>query len=715
MNTPRTVPTFLTLSIIAWIQAAPSLLVAAPVDRTEAGQVAANWLGSQTGLTYQVLPDAGGRSARSVSAEASRFYHVINMQPEGWVIVSADDVAHPIIGYSTEGAVEANDRPPAFTGWMRGVDASIGAALGGSGASRLAAGTDEQTAAARIADTWLALRALATSTSSGSVEARAQAVGQVAPLIRTTWSQEDYYNALCPLDARGPDGRALVGCCATAMGQILRYHAQPAVGTGSYAYTHSLYGTLSADFGATRYNWAEMPSSGVLNARNTAVATLLSHMGIAVDMNYGPGWSECFPSRVAPALRTYFNYQADDIAYRWGYSDEAWTAKITQDLDAGRPIFYVGYGGPGHAFVLDGYRSDDYFHFNWGWNGAYDGYFLISNLNPGGSVFTNYQAAVFGIRPLSVPPGGATLRSPRGTITTATPTFVWNRVSGATHYQLWVADSTSGNQGKIATWYNAEEAGCATGETCSVNATIALADGAASWRIQTRNDAGEGPWSAAMRFTVETGNPPNAARLISPSGSIGDSTPTYRWAAVGNATWYQLWVDDVTSGGNGKIVTWYTAEAVGCPSGGGNCKITPDTALVNGEATWWIQTWNDNGEGPWSAPKTFVVDAQPPPAATLLRPATRTTTATPDYEWTAVADASWYYLWVDDPSSGGDGKITTWYTATEVGCGAGRGRCRIRPTIALQDGAATWWIQTWNENGEGPWSEPMDFTVNTAR
>jgi hypothetical protein len=690
----------------------PSLLIAAPVDRATASQIAANWLSSRTGVTHVARPAPARDALPHGAARTMPTYHIIDLEPRGWVIVSADDVAYPIIGYSLVGASGGDSLPPAFDGWMRGIDASIGEAIRSNALVRGAASESEERTAAMIANAWRALREPRASSDGLTPQTRIDAIEQVGPLIRTTWSQGLYYNASCPLDSRGPDGRALVGCCATAMGQILRYHGQPAVGNGTYTYQHPLYGTLSADFGATRYDWTSMPSSGVLSSPNGAVATLLSHLGISVDMDYGPGWSACFPSRVPGALRDHFRYLADDIAYRYNHTDDAWMTRIRADLDAGRPIFYVGYGTEGHAFVLDGHTSDDYFHFNWGWNGAYDGYFLISNLNPGGSIFTHSQAAVFGIRPMSTPPAAATLLRPSGRSDTATPTFAWNPVPEATHYQLWVDDATSGGEGKIKTWHSAEEAGCAQGGPCAVTPDLALADGSAIWWIQTRNDAGDGPWSAAMRFTVKTGKPPGSASLITPEGISPVSTPTYRWAAVGNASWYWLWVDDITSGGNGKIATWYPAEEVGCAGGGGICSITPDTALVNGPATWWIQTWNDNGDGPWSEGKSFVVDARSPEAATLRRPRDLITNPRPSYEWNAVKDATWYYLWVDDRSSAGEGKIKIWYPADEAGCGSGRGVCRIRPTTSLVNGSATWWIQTWNDNGEGPWSEPLDFKVD---
>jgi hypothetical protein len=195
----------------------------------------------------------------------------------------------------------------------------------------------------------------------------------------------------------------------------------------------------------------------------------------------------------------------------------------------------------------------------------------------------------------------ATLISPSGTVADGTPAYAWNAVAGATWYHLWVNDPT-GN--KIDQWYTATDAGCPDGTgTCSVTPTIELAIGPAAWYIQTYSPGGFGPWSAAMNFVISY-PPPGIATLISPSGTTGDTTPTYTWNAVSGSTWYHLWVNN--SSGN-KINQWYTAASAGCPDGTGICSVTPMTALATGAGSWWIQGYNGAGYGSWSAPMDFTV------------------------------------------------------------------------------------------------------------
>ncbi len=200
------------------------------------------------------------------------------------------------------------------------------------------------------------------------------------------------------------------------------------------------------------------------------------------------------------------------------------------------------------------------------------------------------------------PPTGTPV-SVSGPITTATPTYTWDAVFGATMYCLKVNDST-GTQ--IDQCYTLAEVNCPqnTG-TCSVTPSVVLAGGAGQWWIRIYNPAGYGSWSAAMDFSV---NPPPAATLVSPNGSIATQQPTYTWNAVPGSTQYYLTVND-SSGV--RIQQWYTDQQAGCPGGAGTCSATPSTQLVEGTGQWWIQTYNTAGNGPLSAEMDFAINLPP--------------------------------------------------------------------------------------------------------
>ena len=253
----------------------------------------------------------------------------------------------------------------------------------------------------------------------------------------------------------------------------------------------------------------------------------------------------------------------------------------------------------------------------------------------------------------------ATLVSPAGAISANAPTYQWNSVPDVTWYYLWVDDATGT---RITQWYTAEQAGCAPGTgMCSVTPTTMLMSGPARWWIRTFSSGGYGPWSPPTAFTV---TPPSAATLIAPSGWTAIATPTYRWNAVAGATWYQLWVDDIT--GN-RIKRWFRAADTGCGSGAEICAVTPDVALAIGAVRWWVQTWSTAGSGAWSDGVVFTVSVPPAPAP--VAPADVIMTFTPTYTWSAAPSATWYYLWVNDREA--TPKIAKWFRAADVGCATG--------------------------------------------
>jgi hypothetical protein len=162
-----------------------------------------------------------------------------------------------------------------------------------------------------------------------------------------------------------------------------------------------------------------MPNT--VSSSNSAVATLMYHCGVSVDMMYSPSSSGAYViSDASPvtncaeyAFKTYFGYKNTlQGVQRNNYSTSTWTGMLQTELNAGRPIVYAGFGsGGGHAFVCDGYNSSSYFHFNWGWGGAYDGYFSIDALNPSGTGtgggsggYNSNHQAIIGLEP---PSGGS--------------------------------------------------------------------------------------------------------------------------------------------------------------------------------------------------------------------------------------------------------------------------------------------------------------------
>lgn len=226
----------------------------------------------------------------------------------------------------------------------------------------------------------------------------------IAPLLKTTWSQEAPYSNDCPTGT-------VTGCVATSTAQVMNYYKYPECGTGRVRVSYNNR-TLSLDLSQQNFDWDNMldtypnATSGTA-AQKAAVAYLMKAVGYSVEMSYGES-SGAVSQKISPALVDNFKYDpALDSYTREYYTDDQWTDMLYTELSAGRPVIYGGAGlGGGHSFVCDGYQaSNGYFHFNWGWNGYYDGFFSINDLNPegqgtggNGSNFNSDQDAIMGIQ-----------------------------------------------------------------------------------------------------------------------------------------------------------------------------------------------------------------------------------------------------------------------------------------------------------------------------
>jgi len=203
---------------------------------------------------------------------------------------------------------------------------------------------------------------------------------------------------------------------ATAMAQIINYWEYPTHGRGSHSFNVSNldpgsmsgtnttgYGTLYVDFENTTYDYDMMPdmlTSGSTQNEIDAIAQLMYHCGVAVNMFYGSGASGAYLEDVRSALISYFGYTHTlGLANRQLYTDTEWEDSLRANIDRGEPVCYAGSNpSNSHAFVLDGYQQDNYFHFNFGWSGDCDGWYLTKAINPNWE-YNEWQSAIMGIRP----------------------------------------------------------------------------------------------------------------------------------------------------------------------------------------------------------------------------------------------------------------------------------------------------------------------------
>ena len=390
MHTTRVKIVFYILTTIFFVH---SLLYSAPIDNETAKQVAINLYTERSNFSeFSIFK-------QFIEADKDKnIFYIFNFTPTGFVMVSADDIVVPILGYSFDQNYGLENHPPQFDAMLSNFKDQI-----------IYAKENRLSATKEIEDEWNRLKV-----EPENYE-KIRYIREVTPLLSTIWNQGQYYNEMCPYDTNAfphtGNNYVPAGCVATAMAQVMKYWSHPIVGTGYHSYTpisHPEYGTQSAHFGVTTYNWSDMPDN--VTSLNTDVQTLLYHCGVSVEMNYGPSGSGASTSDdVVPALTSYFKYSTS-IQFLWksNYADPVWEGMIRNELDNGRPLIYRGYDPPpipqgGHAFNLDGYQGTNHFHFNWGWSGDYNDYYYLTNLNPGTYNFTTDQGGIFDIYPAYTP------------------------------------------------------------------------------------------------------------------------------------------------------------------------------------------------------------------------------------------------------------------------------------------------------------------------
>ncbi len=327
-------------------------------------------------LSLKGSNDISGIVSYNAGQSTAAPVYLVNFSGGGFVLVSGDDSARPILGFSDRGTVEAEELAPALQGLMAVYQREITENKHKPQSRKL------------FSPLWNSVTPQYTLSRAASV---------VAPLLErdgdyNAWGQGAPYNKYTPLEG---GQKTWVGCGALSTGQILWYWQHPKVGKG-------VIDTIN--YGKTEYRWDLMPAklseSSPLEEID-AVSTMLYHLGVAMKMRYHyPDPSLTHPSEIAPALGDqeeygeiipgYFRYHAvynDGFIGTAGVSQTA--AVLMQELNAQRPVQFNALKNAGHAFVCDGYDTKGetdpvkwYYHFNFGWDGQDDGWFVLSAIGP---------------------------------------------------------------------------------------------------------------------------------------------------------------------------------------------------------------------------------------------------------------------------------------------------------------------------------------------
>lgn len=309
----------------------------------------------------------GAKYLRCVStpAGAPALYLYDMQNSDGYMILPADNRFTPVLGYSDSGSLAGTDLPDGLQWWLNQMADEIQYALE----------SDEE----------------------GGVYTPPSLGPAISPLVKTLWGQSEPYNLYTPVIS---DKQCPTGCVATALSQIMYYYQWPLAPEGEVNYIDSSKKNIySMVFDGITFDWDKM--TDLYNDDSTedskvAVATLMKAVGYGVHMTYGTSGSGATDANALAGMTTYFGYSKDARMIRRESTNRMeWDAMLYSMIQAGLPIYYTGrdgsfLGSGGHAFVCDGYDGKGYFHYNWGWNGSYNGYFLTTCLVPAGAGIGGY-------------------------------------------------------------------------------------------------------------------------------------------------------------------------------------------------------------------------------------------------------------------------------------------------------------------------------------
>ena len=354
-------------------------LQAKPINRSLALTAAQKFATTQFAME-RALPEL-------VYTGVNEAFYVFNLGDHSFVIIAGDDAHRPVIGYSDESSFDASNIPPALAYYLDGVVECM-------------LQLHQAVATPDVAAEWTSVL------EHGRLISR-YGGRDTGYFCQTKWDQSYPYNCCCPEDPNGSGGHAIVGCLATAMSQLMRFWAYPAQGIGDHCYVHEDYGQICADFGNTTYDWDNMPNvldNNSSEAEKLATGTLCFHCGVTIDMGYGPDGSGGASGPIPGVMHDYFNYSDAIVQLRRDdYETETWKTMVREQFDMGWPMYYGGCENDGcHAFVCDGYDDNDYYHFNLGWGGSSDGWYLIDDApytHPADAMFNFVPAEVYNQTP----------------------------------------------------------------------------------------------------------------------------------------------------------------------------------------------------------------------------------------------------------------------------------------------------------------------------
>lgn len=267
------------------------------------------------------------------------------------------------------------------------------------------------------------------------------------------------------------------------------------------------------------------------------------------------------------------------------------------------------------------------------------------------------------------------------------PAYHWRAVTNATRYEIQVTSN-----GSLVYAKNFPAEPCPNGDCGKVFFNI-LPFGNYSWRIRAYVGGGWMLFSPWLNFTVSRFVP----RGMTPTGTIYDETPEFRWTKVDTASRYMVQLVQ-----NGKAIFTKTVSSSYC--GSIQCALSFKDPIAVGNYTWRVKAYARDMWNPYSAYTSFRL-VQPIP--TPVSPSGSISDRSPQYAWTHIPGTTRYQLQLT--KNGVQVYLKVFDAKTTVCNGT---RCTIRFFNQLSTGSYVWRVKAYYENAWQLYSPGRAFTIN---
>jgi hypothetical protein len=412
-------------------------ILARPTTRQEAEKAVIGWLK----VNPRPLGAALGQQVKKIETYTDDWgnplYYIVYLQPNGFVIVPADDLIEPIIGFVQDGVYDPSLTNP--LGALVTNDLNGRAQLARAGKLVRTKGADGVSVDPQ--GKWNKFAGVAEAPAKDSNTIGLLGIPgiddvRVAPFVQSKWSQTTCCSAACynyytPGDTNNGQGTPgstsnyPCGCVATALAQIMRYFQWPNTGIGPNSFSIKIRGatysrsTRGGDGAGGAYNWGDMslvPDCNTTLAQRQAIGALCHDAGVGISKLYaGDGYTNYYhnypgypPETIAYThsakigLKSTFKYSNAVYGYNDGNNITDVNNMVNSNLDAHLPVCFGIHGGGdvGHEVVCDGYGYNAglmYHHLNMGWANSQTAWYNLPDINSYPTSYNSVYETIYNI------------------------------------------------------------------------------------------------------------------------------------------------------------------------------------------------------------------------------------------------------------------------------------------------------------------------------